>query len=68
MIALFKDDGVGFIIKNERNGIGIKNIASRIEDVNGTWNIKSKKNKGTTITLTIPIREEEKVEENIISS
>ncbi len=58
--ATIKDDGIGFIVKKERNGIGIKNIASRIESIKGTWNLKSKKHTGTTITLSIPIIKEEK--------
>jgi len=55
-----KDDGIGFVVKRKKkNGIGMKNIASRIKDLNGTWCINSKKDEGTTVTLVIPIVKEE---------
>ena len=49
------DNGIGFLIKKGRKGIGMRNIASRIKKVNGTWNIDSEITKGTTVTLVIPI-------------
>ena len=49
------DNGTGFLIKKGKKGIGMRNIASRIKKVNGTWNIDSQISKGTTITLVIPI-------------
>ena len=33
----------------------MRNMASRISKVNGTWDIKSKVGKGTTVTFTIPL-------------
>ncbi|WP_339709949.1 tetratricopeptide repeat protein [uncultured Kriegella sp.] len=48
------DDGQGFQASKGKKGIGMRNIASRIDKVNGTWNISSELNKGTTITLKIP--------------
>jgi len=49
------DNGVGFVIKSSKKGIGIKNIKSRIEKLNGVFHIYSEINKGTTIHFTIPI-------------
>ncbi len=49
------DDGKGFETKREKKGIGMKNIASRIEKINGNWHLKSHVKKGTTVSLVIPI-------------
>jgi len=49
------DDGKGFVQKRGKKGIGMRNMASRIKKVNGTWNIESKVGKGTTVTFVIPL-------------
>lgn len=49
-----RDDGRGFRAKKGKKGIGMRNIASRIDKVKGTWHISSKINKGTTVNLKIP--------------
>ena len=49
------DDGKGFVQKRGKRGIGMRNMSSRIKKVNGTWNIKSKVGKGTTVTFIIPL-------------
>ena len=54
---IIKDDGIGFnpdIIKVS-NGIGWKNINSRLSMVNGTLKVKSGENKGTEISVIIPL-------------
>lgn len=48
------DDGKGFEINKSKKGIGIKNINSRIEEIDGTANFNSKLNEGTILTLNIP--------------
>ncbi len=48
------DNGKGFVIKKGRKGIGMRNIASRIKKVDGTWSIDSI-GKGTTVKLVIPL-------------
>jgi two-component system NarL family sensor kinase len=53
-----EDDGMGFNVemaKTNSNGIGIRNLISRIEYLNGTLNIDSSEGKGTTIMIDIPI-------------
>ncbi len=49
-----KDDGNGFEINKVKKGIGLKNIASRVEDLGGDLNINSMRGKGTTILVLIP--------------
>ncbi len=49
------DDGKGFILDKERKGIGMRNLSSRIEKLNGKWFIDTAPNKGTKVTLEIPL-------------
>lgn len=49
------DDGVGFDVDKKSKGIGLQNIESRVTSCQGTFEIKSKKGKGTSITIDIPI-------------
>lgn len=50
------DNGVGFNVKKAKKGIGIKNMKSRIQKMNGNFNIHSEINKGTVIHFTVPIQ------------
>lgn len=54
LLMEIKDDGVGFSTTENSDGIGMKNIASRVEDINGTLNITSVKGKGTSLKITVP--------------
>ncbi|MGB7393235.1 MAG: tetratricopeptide repeat protein [Pricia sp.] len=49
------DDGKGFSTKRRKKGIGMRNISSRMEKLNGKWHIDSVPGKGTTVALRIPI-------------
>jgi signal transduction histidine kinase len=49
-----KDDGKGFDIHKIKKGIGLKNINSRVDELEGKVHIDSKINNGTTITIEIP--------------
>lgn len=49
------DDGIGFNVNKAKKGIGIQNMLSRINECNGTFEIKSKRGEGTIITVTVPI-------------
>ncbi len=51
------DDGKGFKTKSGKKGIGMRNIESRVGKLNGTWDIESVVEKGTTITFRIPLKE-----------
>ncbi|MEQ6123211.1 sensor histidine kinase [Pseudotenacibaculum sp. MALMAid0570] len=50
-----KDDGIGFSTSRSKKGIGLKNIRSRVEKMNGIINIVSASGKGTEIDIKIPI-------------
>lgn len=53
-----EDDGKGFDFEKAKangSGIGMRNLVSRIEYLNGKLNIDSAEGKGTTIMIDIPI-------------
>ncbi|MFY0629330.1 MAG: sensor histidine kinase [Flavobacteriaceae bacterium] len=50
-----KDDGIGFDTTRVSKGIGLKNIKSRVEELEGELSLTSDKNKGTLINIRIPI-------------
>ena len=49
------DDGIGFNVNRAKKGIGLQNMLSRINECEGTFEIKSKKGEGTIIIVTVPI-------------
>ncbi|WP_310554635.1 ATP-binding protein [Flavobacterium sp.] len=49
------DNGVGFDLKKEKAGIGLKNIFSRVNSIGGKITIESELGKGTYINLIIPV-------------
>ncbi|MEL0455569.1 tetratricopeptide repeat protein [Flavobacteriaceae bacterium SZ-1-7] len=49
------DDGSGFDVNKAKSGIGLKNINSRINEINGTLKITSEKEVGTTVIIEAPI-------------
>jgi signal transduction histidine kinase len=57
LTIMIEDNGVGFDTSkmNEFNGIGLKNITSRIEFLNGTVNFDSNVGKGTTVVIEVPV-------------
>ena len=48
------DDGKGFEVDQMSNGYGIKSITSRVDNLNGEWNINSSPGDGTKIYICIP--------------
>lgn len=48
------DDGVGFDTSKNRKGIGLKNMISRVEDVNGEIAFTSQSGNGTKVNVKIP--------------
>ncbi len=51
LIMICEDDGVGFEQNNPNAGIGLQNIQSRMEMLNGTVNFESTPKKGTLVTV-----------------
>lgn len=58
LTILVNDDGVGFSTSSSSNtGIGLIQIEARIEMMNGDISINTEKNKGTKISITVPVQE-----------
>lgn len=49
-----EDNGTGFDIENHHVGMGLQNIRSRIQNLNGHLHLSAKKGKGTSYLLEIP--------------
>ena len=49
------DNGSGFDVNKAKSGIGLKNMKSRIDEINGSINITSEKDVGTIVTIEAPI-------------
>jgi len=58
---IIEDNGVGFNPAQKRPGIGITNMQSRVETLNGKFNIYSQPGQGTTVNIEIPVIVEEGV-------
>lgn len=52
---LFEDNGKGFDASKTAEGIGLQNIKSRITNLKGTIHIDSAENRGTVMSIDIPI-------------
>jgi len=50
-----KDDGIGFNAAQKSNGIGLKNIKSRVQSLNGEVFIESASIDGTSVNVKIPV-------------
>lgn len=48
------DDGIGFDLLNVRKGIGVKNIQSRVEELDGTVSFENNSPQGTSIHIFLP--------------
>lgn len=49
------DDGIGFDVNSKSKGIGIENIKKRTGLLNGTYDLSSIENVGTTLHIKIPL-------------
>ncbi len=56
LLLKISDDGEGFNVNKAKKGIGLQNIKTRTIECEGTLEIKSKKEEGTSIIVTIPIK------------
>jgi signal transduction histidine kinase len=55
LVLVVSDDGVGFVLKKVKKGIGLQNIYFRTNECKGIVDISSIRGKGTTITVKVPI-------------
>ncbi len=53
---LFEDNGKGFDASEVKEGIGFQNIRSRIKELNGSLHIDASKNRGSVISIEIPLK------------
>jgi two-component system NarL family sensor kinase len=55
--AIISDNGIGFnvALKDDFEGIGLKNITTRIEYLKGSVNYQSEPGMGTTVNIWVPI-------------
>jgi len=51
---IIADNGTGFNTKKGKKGIGLKNMNSRLEKLNGTYDIRSQIGQGTKVIASIP--------------
>jgi signal transduction histidine kinase len=51
----YNDDGVGFPPKNESRGLGLSNLETRVQILNGIWKINRDAPKGADIKIKIPL-------------
>ncbi len=57
ILVKFTDNGIGFILQDElekRKGMGIQNIISRIESLEGTFELTSSANEGMSASICLP--------------
>lgn len=52
---IVNDDGIGLKSNNEKRGIGLQNILTRLESLGGSFEAPSDAERGTRITIKIPI-------------
>ncbi len=52
---MVEDDGVGFDISQVKEGLGLKNIRSRVRLLNGYFDVDSAPRRGTIYNITIPL-------------
>jgi len=55
LVIMIEDDGIGFDLEKNINGIGLKNIQERVNVLVGTFNMESTISLGTHIIIEIPI-------------
>lgn len=55
-----EDDGNGFVVKDalEKQGMGMRNLDSRVKYLNGKFDIQSELGKGTSISIEIPVQKD----------
>ena len=57
LFLIIEDNGIGFDSKITTKGIGLKNIETRVNFINGKLNIDAEKGGGTVITIKVNSKE-----------
>jgi signal transduction histidine kinase len=57
----FQDDGDGFNIKDQHDGVGLTGIRERVAQMGGELKISSARGKGTKITVALPCNGDSRV-------
>ncbi len=52
--VIVEDNGSGFDKEQVDNGLGLKSISERVEELQGQWELDTSVGRGTTVVLTIP--------------
>lgn len=55
LILIVEDNGIGFNSNEKKSGIGLLNMNSRIDTINGKINFESSPGSGTTATIRVPL-------------
>jgi len=53
--VMIEDNGKGFEMANQREGLGLTSTASRVEGLGGVFLVDSKTGRGTIITIILPV-------------
>ncbi len=61
ILLRIKDNGIGFQPDPKKEGLGLKHMEERMDQLNGTLKIHSEPGKGTTILGTVPCKEVNKI-------
>lgn len=57
LTLVIEDNGVGFDTSLKKNGIGLMNMKRRIDELHGSFKIKSSPGKGCAISILLPFHE-----------
>jgi len=56
VVLIVEDNGIGFLVKTPKKGIGLLNISSRLDMVKGDVNFEPSPKSGTLVTIKIPLQ------------
>lgn len=56
LTLMVEDDGIGFDKESVEQGLGLQSLDSRVQFLNGTWEIDSTPNTGTTVAIEVPLK------------
>jgi signal transduction histidine kinase len=54
-VLTIEDDGIGFDVRGDSDGNGLRNMRERAAAIGGALRVTSKAGKGTTLRLTFPV-------------